>query len=479
MSTASDVDVTLGALSVHSNDEDEDEGSSATSSVISDYKVRSIPAVVFDEPSHIDTVAPNQELAYDFVEFEKWPSKEDGKGMLDLFRITNERRKAHPWIAQLPEFIVVKTTLFSDMEDDIEPGKQRAFREIQARVKLGQLGDRARPYYAPLVAVLVSDKPFTGHVFGFKDFGGEIDHGAKYLVPFSELLSDSPSEPVKCLCADNMNGVRRRLRGLVLGYEDGGKGNWYKDLDSAKARGRMDAASPAWQAVMAQWRDALTGLGMMHEAGILHNDVKASNIVRASDTHAVLIDFEHALFVDEEEDSWAFEVPKTEDAAIRTVNALDTTTWMFGTPERVAYGPYRFSRDLYAMALSMFELIVPGAVAKAVQTQDGRDDPRSPDHAFGIAVDELFEYSDQALEIDFEAKYDRLYHGFLVPRYEEFRELLFRDDGSDGDRTAVLEAIRPLFDKLLDTNRDTRPADTAAMRVLIDEWWAGMSGGQV
>jgi hypothetical protein len=69
-----------------------------------------------------------------------------------------------------------------------------------------------------------------------------------------------------------------------------------------------------------------------------------------------------------------------------------------------------------------------------------------------------------------------LYKDFLQPRYEELRELLFRDDGSDEVRTGTLAAIRPLFDKLLDTNRDTRPTDTNVMLSVVDEWWSGMHG---
>jgi hypothetical protein len=347
--------------------------------------------VIVEEPSHIDSVAPLCTLIYyEKDDPEEWPSEEDeDKFHIKFYRVTDEARKAHIWIAQLPDLIVVKSTACSDDDDDVEPGKARAFREIKARFCLMKLGEMALPYYPPLLGVLVTDKPFTGPSTIFRSLMYYMaDFGPEYFVPTSELQSPTPSAPVQWLLADDMGGIQRRLRGVVLGNVDGGKGSWHDKVAEAKARGPVNVASSEWQAVVAQWRSAITGLGILHSAGIVHHDMKASNIVRVSDTQAVLIDFEHALFVDSEEDEWAFETPTTEEAAIRVMRGFYANTWAFGTPERVTYGQFRFSRDLYAMALSMFELVVPGAVVAAVKTQDDYDDPESPDHALDIAIDE-------------------------------------------------------------------------------------------
>lgn len=84
------------------------------------------------------------------------------------------------------------------------------------------------------------------------------------------------------------------------------------------------------------------GLAAVHEAGLLHRDVKPDNIVLAEGDRPVLIDFGLAYDPDD-------------DSVTRTGEVMGTLAYM--APERIRRAPASVASDWYAWALTLYRLI--------------------------------------------------------------------------------------------------------------------------
>jgi serine/threonine-protein kinase len=101
---------------------------------------------------------------------------------------------------------------------------------------------------------------------------------------------------------------------------------------------------------------ALAGLQAVHTAGIVHRDVKPTNLFLCHDETVKVLDFGVAKRI-----CGATLSPSTAEGLV-----LGTLRYM--APEQLAGGAVSFSTDVYAMALVLFELI---AGCHAFQRDDG------------------------------------------------------------------------------------------------------------
>lgn len=108
-------------------------------------------------------------------------------------------------------------------------------------------------------------------------------------------------------------------------------------------------------------RDALSGLGRAHAAGVLHRDLKPANLLVASDGRVQVTDFG---------------VARAADRPSLTRTGLVIGTRAYLAPERLIGGDATRRTDLYALGATLFELLTGGRVADG---QDGADPSLLPD----------------------------------------------------------------------------------------------------
>jgi hypothetical protein len=113
--------------------------------------------------------------------------------------------------------------------------------------------------------------------------------------------------------------------------------------------GEMAAGPMAPERVRVLALELLAGLGAAHESGVLHRDVKPSNVLFTADGSAKLADFGIATFT---------------EAGDLTQTAIVLGTLRYLAPERLQGAPATAAGDIYALGVVLREAVtgsVPGA----------------------------------------------------------------------------------------------------------------------
>jgi eukaryotic-like serine/threonine-protein kinase len=139
---------------------------------------------------------------------------------------------------------------------------------------------------------------------------------------------------------------------LVLDLVDG------EALSSALSRGPLPEP-----AVVAVGAEVAAGLAHAHEAGIVHRDVKPSNVLVDRDGHAHLADFG---------------IARLHEASTLTAAGTVVGTACYLAPEQVSGGPTRPPADVYALGLVLLEALTgsrafPGGPAESSIARLQRD----------------------------------------------------------------------------------------------------------
>lgn len=118
----------------------------------------------------------------------------------------------------------------------------------------------------------------------------------------------------------------------------------YVDGESLDRMLRGRGGSIGWKRAVSIAIDVLDGLGAAHEAGLLHRDVKPSNVLisREPDSHTRLIDFGFC---------------KSESLASLTQEFDVVGTPDFMAPERCNDEPYDHRSDLYSVGVLLFHAL--------------------------------------------------------------------------------------------------------------------------
>ena len=115
------------------------------------------------------------------------------------------------------------------------------------------------------------------------------------------------------------------------------------------------APGPGWRAVLAAYLDAARGLSAAHEKGLVHRDVKPSNILRGKDGRVRVVDFGLAA---------AGEGPPVEELSAAQASPADArltaTGAILGTPLYMAPEQYEGPRvgpasDQYSLCAALYE----------------------------------------------------------------------------------------------------------------------------
>jgi len=218
----------------------------------------------------------------------------------------------------------------------------------------------------------------------------------KLLHTASPTASASPTSAIEE--ARLLARVRHPNVLAVYGAEavDGQVGIWTELIEGRTLESLLAARGPLPpEDVVAIGLDLCRALTAVHEAGLLHRDIKAQNVMRETGGRIVLMDFGTGHDLDQ--------VPPRDGDL--------SGTPLYLAPELFAGGPPSVASDLYALAVLLFYLStgrhpVPGRTLDEVRAahQEGR--PVRPDAALVDRPDSLSVAIERGLAVAPAARYD-------------------------------------------------------------------------
>jgi tetratricopeptide (TPR) repeat protein len=123
-----------------------------------------------------------------------------------------------------------------------------------------------------------------------------------------------------------------------------------------------DTPRPSWQEILSAYLDAGRGLAAAHARGLIHRDVKPSNLMRGKDGRVRVVDFGLVSHAEEPGDVAEERADPSLPSATPAAPALTAAGAILGTPRYMAPEQFGAARvgpasDQYALALSLYEAL--------------------------------------------------------------------------------------------------------------------------
>lgn len=226
---------------------------------------------------------------------------------------------------------------------------------------------------------VLADRYEIGEVLG-RGGMGEVrrahDRRLKRDVAIKFLRPDLAAQPdVRARFETEARNAARLTHPNVVLVLDSGEENGqpYMVMECLPGRSLHDvmAAGPVPEADMRRWTDeVLSALGAAHELGVIHRDVKPSNILITEDGRAKIADFG---------------ISQTADGPAHTEVGVVVGTLAYLAPERLRGEPATTASDIYATGVVLSQMAAGRAVdptlTYAIESATATDPAMRPDSA--------------------------------------------------------------------------------------------------
>ena len=126
-------------------------------------------------------------------------------------------------------------------------------------------------------------------------------------------------------------------------------------IDGPTLRAWVSESQPSWSEVVAAYADAGRGLSAVHEAGLVHRDVKPDNIMLGPDGRVRVMDFGLARDLGGAPSTTVETTEACVDAEHRTRSIAGTPAYM--APEQLRDGTTTHRSDQFSLCVSLFEAL--------------------------------------------------------------------------------------------------------------------------